>query len=215
VNVKQDEKFRTHIDWELDAITPRMIDWFWSNMEKGYALWHPIEHKAFRWAIPPEDSRALGAIHVAPQRWSDGTLIEPHIRYDDVATLPQDVADLIVYDHCVAAAGIALFTKDYKPDNAVVAYRIHQWEATDSGVRGRSSAVPMKAEPLETERGMIWAKHANEEVHYWGDFLPELYRLFSVVQTPEMNPFSSLKVKREGKVVRYVDQKYVAALATV
>jgi hypothetical protein len=211
MEIKQDEKYWTHIDWELDGVTPRMIDWFWSNMEKGFALWHPIEHKAFYWAIPPQDGRALGAIHVAPQRWSDGTLIEPHIRYDDVATLRQDIADLIVYDHCVTVAAIALFKKDYKPDNPVVAYRIHQWEATDFGVCGRSSAVPVQAEPLELERGQIWAKHANEEVNYWGDFLPELYRLFSVVKTPEMNPFSSLKVVREGKKIRYVDQKRVLA----
>jgi hypothetical protein len=67
----------------------------------------------------------------------------------------------------------------------------------------------MKAEPLELDRGKVWAKHASEEVGYWGDFLPELYRLFSVVKTPEMNPFSSFKVKREGKIVRYMDQKTV------
>jgi hypothetical protein len=209
MNLRQDDKGWTHIDWELDSVTPRMIDWFWNNMEKGFALWHPIEHKAFYWAIPPQDGRALGAIHVAPQRWSDGTLIEPHIRFEDVATLPQDVADLVVYNHCVIAAGIALFKKDYKPDNSVVAYRVHQWEATDSGVRGQSSAVPMKDEPLEGNRAAVWAKHANEEVNYWGDFLPELYRLFTVVKTPEMNPFSSFKVDREGKNVRYVDQKTV------
>jgi hypothetical protein len=69
----------------------------------------------------------------------------------------------------------------------------------------------VQAEPLELKRGQIWAKHANEEVNYWGDFLPELYRLFSVVKTPEMNPFSLLKVVREGKEIRYVDQKRVLA----
>lgn len=36
--IKQDDKGRTHIDWELDGITPKMIDWFWANMEKGFAL---------------------------------------------------------------------------------------------------------------------------------------------------------------------------------
>ena len=70
---------------------------------------------------PPQDGRALGVIHVAPQRWFDGTVIEPYIRFEDVATLPQEVADLVVYNHCVIAAGIALFKKEYKPDNSVVA----------------------------------------------------------------------------------------------
>jgi hypothetical protein len=32
-----------------------------------------------------------------------------------------------------------------------------------------------------------------------------------VVKTPEMNPFSLLKVVREGKEIRYVDQKRVLA----
>ncbi|MGA2201655.1 MAG: hypothetical protein ABSG40_06805 [Terriglobales bacterium] len=30
------------IDWALDSVPPRMIDWFWNNMGKGFALWHPI-----------------------------------------------------------------------------------------------------------------------------------------------------------------------------
>ena len=209
VPIQQDERYWTHFDWELDAVTPRMIDWFWNNMEKGFALWHPIEHEAFYWVIPPRSGAALGAIHVAPQRWSDGRLFEPHIRFEDVAALPREVADLIVHDHCVVAAGIALSRESYNPGNPVLAYRVHQWEATDAGVRGRSSAVPVKAEPLELERGAIWAKHANEEVHYWADFLPELYRLFSVVQPPAMNPFSSFKVKRDGSTIRYLDQHQV------
>ena len=31
----------THFDWTLDGVTPRMINWFWSNMEKSFVLWHP------------------------------------------------------------------------------------------------------------------------------------------------------------------------------
>jgi hypothetical protein len=126
-----------------------------------------------------------------------------------VATLPDDVASLIVYDHCVVIGGIALYRKDYRPGNPVIAYRVHQWEATDAGVRGRSSAIPMQAEPMELERGQIWAKHTSEEMRYLGEFLPGLYRLFSIVHHPVMNPFSSFKVKRDGNIVRYLDQNYV------
>ncbi len=206
--VRQDlERRWTHIDWELDDITPRMIDWFWSNMEKGYFLWHPDQHKEFYWEVPVKPGRFLGAVHVAPQRWADGTLIEPHIRFDDVASLPPDVADLIKYDHCVAVAANALFKKDYRHDNPIIAYRIHQWQASDRGVVGMSSAVPMRPDPLEVEqaRGLTWAAHAGEEVGNWAKFLPDLYRLYKVVPLPETNPFFSLKVKREGRVVRYVE----------
>ena len=34
----------THIDWEHVGITAHMIDWFWSNMGKGFILWHPAQH---------------------------------------------------------------------------------------------------------------------------------------------------------------------------
>jgi hypothetical protein len=32
--VTQDE-LGTHLDWELEGVTAVMIDWFWSNLEKG------------------------------------------------------------------------------------------------------------------------------------------------------------------------------------
>ena len=31
----------THINWEHESVMAREIDWFWSNMEKGFILWHP------------------------------------------------------------------------------------------------------------------------------------------------------------------------------
>lgn len=43
----------THFDWSLDGVTPRMIDWFWSNIEKGFMLWHPEQHEALEWPVPP------------------------------------------------------------------------------------------------------------------------------------------------------------------
>lgn len=108
----------------------------------------------------------------------------------------------------VVVAAIALFEKDFKPDNPIIAYRIHQWEKTDSGVKGLSSAVPVSEDPLEgKERGLVWAEHAAEEVANWEVFLPTLYKLYRVVKDrPEANPFHSLKVERTGKKLRYVEQ---------
>src|SRR4030042_2521832 len=201
--VRQDEKGWTHIDWELEGVTPKMIDWFWSNMEKGFALWHPIEHTDFYWHIKPTGNEALGKIHVAPQVWSDGRLFRPHIRFDDVATLPDDVKEVVVYSHVLVAAGISLTGENVKDSDPPIAYRIHQWEGTDAGVHGLSSAIPMKPDPLEMERGLVWAKHCTEEMGYFQDFLPDLYRLWPVVKNPVINPFFSLKVVREGKSLRY------------
>jgi len=211
MSVTQEERnglYWTHVDWELKNVTPDMIDWFWSNMEKGYILWHPAQHSDLIWAVKPND-KFIGAIHVAPQKWSDGTPFAPHIRFDDVASLAPEVGDVIVYEHAVAVAAIALFEKDFKPDNPIIAYRIHQWEKTDFGVRGRSSAIPVTEDPLEgKERGQVWAKHAGEECGNWGVFLPGLYNLYDVVkERPEVNPFHSLRVARDGKKLSYPDMK--------
>jgi hypothetical protein len=201
--VRQDEKGWTHIDWELEGVTPKMIDWWWCNMEKGFALWHPIEHTDFYWHTKPTGDEFLGKIHVAPQVWSDGRIFRPHIRFDDVATLPDTIKEIVVYSHVLVAAGISLTDENVKDDAPPIAYRIHQWEGTDAGVRGLSSAIPMKPDPLETERGLVWAKHCAEEMRYFQDFLPDLYKLWSVVKNPVINPFFSLKVVRDGKSLRY------------
>lgn len=83
-------------------------------MEKGFALWHPIEHTDFYWHTKPMGNQALGKIQVAPQVWSDSTRIKSHIRWDDVATLPEDIRDIIVYYHAVVAAGISLTEETLK-----------------------------------------------------------------------------------------------------
>jgi len=199
--VRQDERGWTHIDWELEGVTPKMIDWWWCNMEKGFALWHPIDHTNFYWHTKPTGNQALGKIQVAPQVWSDGTLIKPHIRWDDVATLPEDIKEIIVYDHAVVAAGISMTGENVKDDDPPVSYRIHQYEKTDFGVRGISSAIPREPEP--PERGLVWAKHGSEEIGYFQDFLADLYRLWRVVKNPEINPYFSFKIVREGKFLRY------------
>lgn len=48
--VVQDE-LGTHLDWEHDGVTPRMIDWFWSNwgafLPQLYGLYRVVESSAF------------------------------------------------------------------------------------------------------------------------------------------------------------------------
>jgi hypothetical protein len=35
------DELGTHIAWELEGVFAHPIDWFWSNMKKGFVLWHP------------------------------------------------------------------------------------------------------------------------------------------------------------------------------
>jgi hypothetical protein len=118
--------------------------------------------------------------------------------------LSEDIREVIVYDHAVVAAGISMTGEHVKDDDPPVSYRIHQYEKTDFGVKGISSAIPIVPEPLE--KGLVWAKHGSEEIGYFQDFLADLYRLWCVVKNPEINPYFSFKIVREGKSLRYADK---------
>jgi hypothetical protein len=195
------DELGTHLDWEHEGITPRMIDWFWSNLEKGFLLWHPQEHQPLSWVVPVRDGDLVGAVHLAPQTWSDGTFRNLYIRFEDPATLAPEIQERITFEHCVVAAGLGFGEESLEVDEPM-GYRVHQWQKTDAGVVGRSSAIALRR--AETpEEGLVWAKHCAEEIGNWGVFLPELYRLYRVVQSPASNPFADLSVVREGARVRY------------
>ena len=205
--VYQDDNGWTHIDWTLDGVTPDMIDWHWSNMEKTYNLWHPIDHKTFQWLVPPTQERFLGAIHSAPQYRSDGSYKVPKLRFDDIADLKENCKYLIKYDHVVLVSCVTLGDDDVPNDGPAQSYRIHQWQASDNGVVGMSSAISFRGETKEEElrKGVLWATHGAAEMEYLGDFLAELYKLWSVVKHPEINIMHSLKIEKTADGFRYVN----------
>lgn len=194
----------THIDWKHENITPKMIDWFWSNMEKSFLLWHPEEHEPLTWAVPPVHGNPVGSVHLAPQTWSDGTRQNIYIRMEDPAWIPEQYREYIIYEHCVIAAGLG-FGEESMKNEQVMGYRIHQWQKTDYGVVGKSSAFGVTKKE-DHAAGMVWAKHCMEEIGNWGNFLPQMYTLFSVVKNTQYNPYTDLTVQRSGKDVHY---KYI------
>lgn len=200
VILKQDN-LGTHIDWTHENVTPKMIDWFWSNMEKSFLLWHPAEHEPLQWAVAPKHGNVLGAIHIAPQTWSDGTRQNLYIRFEGLDTLPEEVKEYIEYEHVIVVAGIGL-GDEALANPQVMGYRIHQWEKTDFGVKGKSSAIG-RLKKETPEDGKVWAKHCIEEVGNWGNFLPDMYRLFSVVENTNYNPYTDLSVEGKGETLKY------------
>ena len=130
----------THLDWRHDGVTARMIDWFWSNMEKGFVLWHPTEHEPLTWVVAPQDGDPVGSVHLAPQTWSDGTFQNLYIRFEDPTEVPGPIAQLVTHAHCVIVAGLG-FGPESLDEPDPMGYRVHQWSPTDSGVAGRSSAI--------------------------------------------------------------------------
>ena len=162
----------THFDWSLDELTPEMIDWFWSNMEKGFLLWHPEEHEPLTWAIPPQPGNLIGAVHIAPQTWSDGIRQNLYIRFEDFDHVPPELLQYIEYEHCIIVAGLG-FGKESMEAKEPMGYRIHQWQASATGVVGKSSGIGRR-KPENQAAGVIWAKHAYTEISNWECF----YRIY-------------------------------------
>ncbi len=191
----------THIDWSLDDVTARQIDWFWSNMEKGFILWHPEQHEPLLWPVPPRHGDLRGAIHNAPQTWDDGRRQDLYIRFEAFETVAETIRDLICHSHVIIVAGIGLSVEEMQQGEPW-GYRIHQWTPSDGGVTGKSSAIGTR-KPETVEQGKIWAAHAMQEVGNWEVFLPRLYDLYKVVQDPRRNPFTDLSVEGSGRAARY------------
>lgn len=191
----------THIDWKLEDLTARMLDWFWSNIEKGFMLWHPEQHESLEWAVPPRHGNPIGSIHIAPQTWDDGRRQNLYIRFEVLEDVPAEIRDYIVCEHVVIMAGLGLGEECLaKPEP--FGYRLHQWEKTDYGVVGRSSAFGTRRPENEAD-GRIWAAHAAAEVANWAVFLPPVYRLYKVVTDVRRNPYADLSVEGRGRAARY------------
>ena len=198
--VTQDD-IGTHLHWKHEGVTAEMIDWFWSNMEKGFILWHPEEHEPLTWEVPPKHGNPIKSIHLAPQTWSDGTRRNLYIRFEDLAEVPTRFKELIVYEHVVVVAGLG-FGPESMENPDPMGYRIHQWEKTDYGVRGRSTGIGTRKKETHAD-GLVWAEHCAQEVGNWGVFLPQLFKLWRVVKNTDYNPFADLTVEGSGETLRY------------
>lgn len=196
----------TQLDWQHEGVTAHMIDWFWSNMEKGFILWHPEQHEPLEWMVPPANGNPLGSIHNAPQTWSDGRRQNLYIRMEPLGEVAPEVRDYIVYEHVVIVAGLGLEASCLENPQPM-GYRIHQWQKSDAGVIGRSTAYGTRKKETEAD-GKVWAAHCAQEVGNWGVFLPRLYELYKVVVDPRRNPFADLSVTGQGREARY---RYIQA----
>jgi hypothetical protein len=87
---------------ELVGVTPEMIDWWWVNMEKGYPLWEPNDHKSFVWEVPPPVGGYLGAIQIAEEKMGPMPPMKIRIRWDnpDSCPIPRSC------EHAIVASGI-------------------------------------------------------------------------------------------------------------
>jgi hypothetical protein len=191
----------THLDWQLEGVTARQIDWFWSNMEKGFILWHPEQHEPLTWPIPPKHGNPLGAIHNAPQTWDDGTRRDIYIRFEKLEEVAAEIRDVIVYQHVIIVAGLGLDEESMRRGEPM-GYRLHQWQDSVAGVIGKSSGIGTSVKEDEAQ-GKIWAAHCAQEIGNWSKFLPQLYQLYQVVTNTHLNPYTDLSVVGKGRDASY------------
>lgn len=171
------------VDHEIHGVTPDMIDWWWVNMEKGYPLWEPNEHKSFVWEVPPGIGSYVGAVQTVEESVGGGPLRKIRIRWDDARTSPIPV----LYEHAILCTGLG-------PKDEILGRLLHQYEATSYGTRMRSTMRFLRLVPPEA--GEAWARHNQAEVSNLPGFLPQLYRMWQVIKDPAINRRCSLKVKR-------------------
>lgn len=191
----------THLDWSLEGVNAHEIDWFWSNMEKAFILWHPEQHEPLSWPVPPVHGNPLGAIHNAPQTWDDGRRQDLYIRFEHMKDVPAEQRSVIDHEHVIIVGGLG-FGEEALAKADPMGYRLHQWSKSDTGVIGRSSALPTRM-PETVEQGKTWAAHCGEEIGNWEVFLPQLYRLYQVVTDTRRNPFTDLSVTGKGSDAVY------------
>ncbi len=200
-SITQDEN-GTHLSWQHPNVHAKEIDWFWSNMEKCFLLWHPEEHEPLQWAIPPKHQNLTGAVHIAPQTWSDGQRQNLYIRFENFEHVPEVIKNYVEYEHCIIVAGLG-FGEESLYVKEPLGFRVHQWQDTQSGVIGKANAFGWKKSENH-EQGMVWAKHAATEIANWGVFLPTLFDLYQVVKNPLYNPFMDLTIKKQGTHLTYI-----------
>ena len=200
-NTVSHDAMGTHIDWQHDGLTAKMIDWFWSNMEKGFILWHPEQHEQLVWAVPVKHGNPVGSIHIAPQTWNDGRRQNLYIRFEKLEDVEPEIRDYIIYEHVVIVAGLGL-GEECLVNPSPMGYRIHQWQKTDYGVEGKSSAIGTRKKET-VEDGKVWAAHNIQEIGNWGVFLAQVYTLYKVVTDTSRNPFADLSVEGRGRNAHY------------
>ena len=71
------------VDHIIPGCTEEMIDWWWVNMEKGYELWCPDEHKGFKWEVLPPPGGHIGAVQIAKESIDYGPVMDLRIEWVD------------------------------------------------------------------------------------------------------------------------------------
>ncbi|MFX1568204.1 MAG: DAPG hydrolase family protein [Promethearchaeota archaeon] len=152
------------VEHELLGVTPEMIDWWWDHIDnsKRYRLWHPEDHKSFKWEVSPEDVNGhVGAIQRVVET-IEGRPTTLRIRWEDPNSIP------IKAEFKHKNAGSVLNDKD-KP----MSWVLHEYYSIPDGTFLRSTFRLPAIIPNSFIEHL--RKHNKEEIGYFTVFLPKLY----------------------------------------
>jgi hypothetical protein len=201
------------VDHIIPGVTAEMLDWWWVNMEKGYELWCPDEHKGFRWEVKPPLGGHIGAVQIATESIDYGPVTDLRIEWVDPNLGNQEQKDFWTYEHLLTAGNTG--SQPGTPPGVVLS---HQYEAIPGGCKMRSCMHgfpgrpaggpppgPMPSHPSgKKPSGGGWRVHNIAEVSTFKAFLPALWGIWQAVPDPTINRRCSLKIKKEGAQILYI-----------
>lgn len=206
----------TIVDHIIPGVTSEMIDWWWVNMEKGYELWCPDEHKGFKWEIQPPLNGHIGAVQIATESIDYGPVRDLRIEWVDPNIGTQEQKDFWTYEHLLTAG-----TTGAQPGTHPLVILSHQWEAIPGGCKMRSCMHGMPKRPPgggpeqpqpgpfqhpsgKKPTGGGWRAHNIAEVSTFKNFLSALWGIWQAVADPAINRQCSLRIKKEGSHLIYI-----------
>ena len=201
------------VDHVIPGVTEEMLDWWWVNMEKGYELWCPDEHKGFQWQVKPPLGGHIGAVQIATESIDYGPVRDIRIEWVDPNLGTQAQKDFWTYGHLLTAGDTGA-----QPGIPAQVVLSHQWEAVPGGCKMRScmhripgpppgSPPPGPLPPHPSGKkptGGGWRVHNIAEVSSFKAFLPALWGIWQAVTDPAINRQASLKIKKEGSKIIYI-----------
>ena len=207
------------VDHIIPGVTAEMIDWWWVNMEKGYELWCPDEHKGFKWLVKPPLNGHIVAVQIATESIDYGPVIDLRIEWVDPNLGTSEQKDFWTYEHLLTAgstgaqpgsrAGVILSHQfEEIPGGCKMRSCMHGFGGPPPGREGSPSPFP-PGPPLPHPSGKKptgggWRVHNIAEVSTFKAFLPALWGIWQAVPDPNINRKCSLKIKKEGSQIIYV-----------
>jgi hypothetical protein len=162
VEASKSETIELVVDLELKGVTPEMIDWWWDHIDttERYKLWHPRDHKSFKWEVSPMNGH-VGTVQLIIEKIGRiSTMMR--IRWED----PKSVPISTIYSHVLAGS---IIDKNYKP----YSWLVHEYEEIPTGARIKSTFKL----PAKTPQWFLRAlrEHNIEEISQFQEFLPSLF----------------------------------------